>query len=636
MLRKYREVRKRFSLYAPEIFSEMNSTVGKVSLYALAGGLVVGSIFLVTLLQWQVPEAQADNVSTSLTVLNTPPNWTIEAHESVESSTSTPTNAGLVLTFVGTGTDSSNDNYWLLICAASSTPIAHNNAPPSCANGVLQWAISATTTSGTQASAATTTKETFPFNNESNNWYGYICDGNSTGAQCNPVQENGTLGFPTQQSPFVINHPPVFQTISNDGPKDPGAVITWTATAYDNDTIRGGDTVKLYVCKANDFATSTGCGAGGTWAASTFVASNPSTSTTLSIPLQDKSYSAFVYIEDQNFLVATSTFEASHSDFSVNNVAPSVDAATISLVDRDGSGDLTLNKPAATSGPYTVQFIVTDNNSCQNSSSGHEIASATTTIYRSGIGASACQVSGDYNTNSCYPSANTQTQITCTQDTSGAITGNGCSGATDATVGWVCSFPLWFNADPTDAGSVHAAENWLAGVQTTDDNGLLSAFATSSTGNELDSFLAFAVSTTSIGYGGLQPGQKNDPLSVTTDLQEEGNTGLDESLYGDRMCTTWTSPDSCDSVVDPSFTKTITVDNQHFATSSVSYASGNALTASTSPSSLAIHVQKTTATSSIQSKNTWWGINVPSTITVAGSYKGQNTITAVESSAAFW
>ena len=133
----------------------------------------------------------------------------------------------------------------------------------------------------------------------------------------------------------------------------------------------------------------------------------------------------------------------------------------------------------------------------------------------------------------------------------------------------------------------------------------------------------------------MQPGQQNDPLATTTNLIAQGNTGLDEDLYGDTMCTDWTAPDSCDS---PSHNSgnSIPVANQVFATSSVAYASGTALTASTSPTSLGIHVPKTTATSSPQSKDTYWGINVPGVITVAGSYTGQNTITATISNSTYW
>lgn len=583
-----------------------------------------------------VPQARADNVSTSLTVLNTPPAWTTDAQESTQSSTSTPTNAGDTLSFTAKATDSSNDNYWLLICSASSTPTPHVGAAPTCGSGI-QWAVSPQTTSGQTATAATTTFDGGPWMNESNDWYAYICDGNSNGPACNKQVDQGSG---TTASPFVINHPPYFTAISNNSPQNPGATVTWTATAHDTDTIRGGDTVKLYVCKANDFsATSSSCGAGGTWAESTFSSSNPATSTVLAIPTQDKTYNAYVFVTDQNGLVATSSFEGSASNFTVNNVAPTINAASISLVDPATASTttyLTPTIPSATSGPYYVKFSVEDDNGCQNASSGNEIALATTSIYRSGIGQSACQASGDYNTNSCYPSDNPQTHITCVQDTSGALTGDSCSGPGDSSVGYVCTFSLWYNADPTVTGSKYASQDWVASVQAEDDNGKMSSSTVSSTGNEVDQLLAFTVSQTGISFGGLQPGQKNDPLATTTNLVAEGNVGMDESLYGDTMCKSWSGPDSCDAINDPGHTQTITVGNQHFATSSTSFAASTALTSSSSPSSLALHVPKTTATSSPQSKNTWWGANVPSTITVAGNYKGQDTITAVVSNPTYW
>ncbi|HUO50782.1 MAG TPA: hypothetical protein VMU25_04440 [Candidatus Paceibacterota bacterium] len=625
MLRMYRAAQRHFFAWLTDMRTREPKR-GRITIVVLVSVFGITALALFAYFQVRVPEARADNVTTSLTVLNTPPNWTIDAQEATQSSTSTPTNQGTTLSFVATATDSSNDNYWLIICSVGGGATPHNNAPPTCTSGT-QWAISATTTSATQATASTSTSGTL-FNNESNAWYAYVCDGNSTGAQCNATVKQGTG---STASPFVINHAPSFSAISNNGPKNPGQSVTWSATASDSDTIRGGDTVQLFVCKANDFvAASSSCGAGGTWATSTAVSSNPTATFSVPIPTQDKSYNAYVYIMDQSLLVATSTFEASNSTYSVNNVAPTISAATISLVDRSGSGDLRLVNPATTTLGYKVQFTVTDNNSCQNSSGGQEIVTATSSVYRSGVTQNSCKVSTDYNTNSCYPSANPQVSMSCTQDA------GSCSGPSSTNSTWTCTFPLWFNADPTDAGSLHAAENWLASAQAVDDNGAMSPFVESSTGNELDSFLAFTVSKNSIGYGGLQPGQKNDPLATTTDLIEQGNIGLDESLYGDTMCTTWSGPDSCDAISDPSRTKTITVDNQKFAASSVSYASGASLTSSTSPATLAIHVPKTTATSTLQTKNTYWGIQVPASIQTAGNYAGQNTVTAVESNSSFW
>ncbi len=642
MLQKFRVARHRFFTYAFSAILTSKVRVGKVTVFALIVGIVLTSIPLLTFFQVRVPQAHASNVSTSLTVLNTPPAWTINAHESVQSSTSTPTNAGSTLTFLATATDSSNDNYWLLICNASSTPIANNNAPPTCGAGALMWARSATTTSGTQASAATTTIATFPFASESNSWYGYICDGNSNGALCNPVQENNdTVNFPTEVSPFVINHPPVFSAIANNSPQNPGSVLTWTATAYDTDTIRGSDTVALYVCKASDFVAGTGCGAGGTWATSTLVSSNPATSTTIVIPTQDNTYNAFVYVVDNYNLVATSTLEASNSSFAVNSVAPSVDPTTIALVRiGGGAGDLTLALPNATSGPFKVQFQVVDNNSCLNHLGGNEISLATTSVYRSGVGQASCQLSGDYNTNSCYPSSNSQTAISCTQDA------GSCSGASDSTATWTCTFSLWYNADPTDPGSQYPSQNWLASVQVQAFNGLLSPIQQSTTGNKLDQFLAFNVTQTAIGFGNLQPGQEASPFASTTNLLAYGNVGLNESLYGDTMCTTWTFADSCDAGGFSSSTK-IAIWNQEAATSARTYqqvggvdSADNitvfALTPSTTPRFVPIVVPKTTATASPQTKDTYWGIHVPIVITQSGNYKGQNTITAITSNSAYW
>lgn len=628
MHKRFRATQHRLLLFFENMFLGSNPSAGKITLITTLVVALVTTSTLAAYFQILVPYANADNVSTSLTVLNTPPSWTVDAEESIESSTSTPTNAGQLLVFVGTATDSSNDNYWLLVCSASSTPTANNGAPPTCGSGIM-WARSATTTSGTQASAATTTIETAPFNAESNNWYAYVCDGNATGAQCNPIMKNGSG---TTVSPFVINHPPVFSLISNDTPANPGETVTWTSTASDADTIRGGDTVRLTVCKAADYATTTSsCGAGGTWAQSTLAASDPATTTTIVIPTQDKTYDAYVYVSDNNNAAATSTNQGFNSSFVVSNVAPSVLGSGVSIVDGIDGGRINLVTPSSTSGPFTVQFTVVDNNSCLNSSSGNEISSATTSIYRSGVGQASCQTSAHYDTNACYPSANPQTLISCVQDV------GSCSGSSDSDSTWTCTFSLWYNADPTYTSSFYSGEDWKASVQVTDDNSALSPISESTTGNEVENFMAFDVTQTAIAYGGLQPGQDSGTLSTSTDLIATGNVGLDEDLYGDTMCTNWTGFDSCDAGGINTSTE-IAIGNQKAGTSSVAFASSFAytMTASTTPLEVLIGVKKTVATSSQQTKNTWWGINVPSSITLAGSYTGRNVITAKTSDSAFW
>lgn len=607
------------------IANGLDSRAGKVTLFTIMGGATTFlAVFTFVSLELRVPRVNADDVTTSVHILNTPPVWTADAQESSESSVTVPTNTGTSVTWVGTGTDSNNDNYYLLICKTGSAPTPHSGSAPTCNGGdANQWAVSASTASAAQASAATSTTEAFT---ESNAWFAWICDANATLGQCNATAKQGTG---STASPFIVNHPPVFASVSNDAPRNPGQTVTWNTVAYDTDTLTT-NTVRLLVCKAADFAAGD-CGAGGTWATSTLASSNPSTSTPLAIPTQDKTYNAYAYLVDAFGHVATSTVQATNSSFAVSNIAPTITAATISLIDTDNAGNLTLLNPYDTSGPYKVAFQVDDNNSCLNASSGNEVSNIITDVYRSGVTQASCQVSGDYNSNSCYPSASPLTNFSCTQD------GGSCSGASDTSSTWTCTYSYWYNADPTDAGTPYAAQNWLASVQAGDDNYATSTLTESSTGNELVSFLAFDVPQTGVGFGSLQPGQQNDPLATTTALIALGNVGMDENIYGDTMCTTWSTADSCDSD-GVNASNDIPIVNQKVATSSVAYASVDAYTlaGSTTPVTLAIHVQKTTSTSSPQQKSTWWGINIPLSLTVAGDYSGQDTIIAQTSAAAHW
>ncbi len=429
-----------------------------------------------------------------------------------------------------------------------------------------------------------------------------------------------------------MNHPPVFASVSNDSPADPGETMTWTAVAYDTDTVGIADTVRLFVCRSNDF-NGTYCGVGGSWATSTLVASGPATTTTIVIPTQDQNYNAYVYVADNHGRVATSTIHGSNSLFTVSNVAPTLSGASIFL--NNGS-NIVLTNPNATSGPYTVNFVATDNNSCLTSGSGNEISSAIASVYRS---LATCADATNYNSNNCYAATSTyfSPHISCAQ------TGGTCSGNTDTTVDWVCTYSLWYNADPTDSSTPWTAQSWFSSVQITDDDSAVSALTQTATGTELISFLAFDVSESAVGYESLEPGTFSSVLGTTTDLVAIGNVGLDEDLYGSTMCTNWAAlggvanPDACDTD-GVNAANDIPVGNQKAATSTVAYGSAFAytLTGSTSPLDLSIRVPKTTATSTPQEKNTHWGINIPIAITLAGNYTGENTLTAKVSNFLFW
>ncbi len=607
------------------------TTEGKVTIVtSIIACLVLVSF--VTLFQVNVPVASADDVTTSVTVLNTPPTYDTDVSETVASATSTPTNSGGVITFQVQATDSSGDNYYLLICKTNGAPTALAGGP-TCNGGISnQWAVSPSTVSGAVASASTTTIDTFPFNAESNHWYGFICDNNATLARCNATVNEGTSGQ-DNAAPFVINHVPVFHSISNNGPINPGSILTWTSGSYDNDTLSVADQVRLIVCSAPGITNGACTNAGG-FASSTLAASNAATSSTFTAPYQDRWYPAYVYVVDTHNHAATSTFQGYADPFEIQNVAPTVDAATISILDYDDTVDeITLTVPSATSGVFKVKFTVIDDNGCLNASSTDEISSNIMAAYRSGVTQANCSSAEHYNSNSCY--AATSTLFTpfynCTQD---AAT---CSGISDSDATFTCNFALWYNADPTDATTQYTAQSWLASVRSTDDDGLGSAFEEKTLGTtELASFLAFNITETAVAFGSLQPGDANNPMTATTTLFALGNIGLDQDIYGDTMCTNWTAPDSCDSGGINTATE-IAIANQRVATTTYSaYSSGYILSGSTTPTEITVNVPKPTSTSTPVSRETYFGIEIPLSITLAGSYSGQDTITAKKSNPSNW
>lgn len=563
--------------------------------------------------------------TTTLNVLNTPPNWTVDAQEALESSTSSPTNAGTAVTWNGTATDPNSDSYYLLLCKTSSTPTAGvSGGAPTCGGGSSnQWSVSALTASASQATSSYITSSTDP---QINAWFAWICDNNAGGAQCNGTFKQGTGNT---ASPFVVNHRPTFSTFANNSPANPGASVSFTTTASDTDNFTGAtDTVQLFVCKANDF-TGAACGAGGTYCSSTTALSNPTCSFTIPIPKPDQGYSSFGNVIDQHGFPASGGAEGTNSTTTVSNVAPSVSSSSISLLNTNGSSTpLTLTTPSGQTNGFQVKFTASDNNSCQNFSGGQEVASAIMNVYRSGIGSASCQTSGNYNANNCYPAAvGTSTwNFNCTQDA------GSCTGSSSLTATWTCTFPLWYNADPTDgtlaSDTQFFNQNWLTSVRLTDDNGATSSLTESSAGNEVASFLATQLNTPSINFGALSPGTQNATLATSTVMAATGNVGLNQTLYGVDMCPGFpTCPVST--------TSTIPVGQIQYATTSVAYGSGVALVIN--PGNLfRIQIPKSTQTSTQATGSTFWGIAVPSTIQLSGAYTGQNTFIGVKSPAQTW
>lgn len=541
---------------------------------------------LITFFTMKVFKAEAQDtqtVATSVTVGNTAPSITTGPAESPASSATAPTAIGSSITFSATASDANGENYYLIICSTNSVTAGTSGGAPTC--GGTTYCTSSSTTSGSATNCSYTTQAS---NAWSNAWYAFVCDANTTTAKCSSsYQGTGDSG-----SPFFVNHVPTFTAISNNSPVNPGATVTWSATASDADT---SSTVKLLVCKTN--AISAGTCTGGAWCTSSAVASNPTCSYSVPSPNVDGSNNAYVFVVDQFNIAATGAAQGSNSSFTVNNVAPVVSAVTL----NGGTAiDLTENSTKA----VTVTATVTDNNGC----SSPEISSVVANVYRSGITNANCTVQ---NNNNCYYN------IAC------SVVGGTCSGATDAAADYTCTINMQYYADPTDTNTLYPTESWLTTVKATDNNASTHSLEVT-TGVEVNSLTAFDITPTTIDYGSLAVLGKNDPLDRILTTTATGNVGLDQSHYGSaNMCTNY-----------PACTggTPIPVGNQKYAlATSTSYASGTALT--TTATEVELNVPKVTATAT--SKNTWWGILIPNA-TLPGVYTGQNTITAVKGETANW
>jgi hypothetical protein len=350
--------------------------------------------------------------------------------------------------------------------------------------------------------------------------------------------------------------------------------------------------------------------------------------------IQDaNNYAAFPYIHDQHGHVASGGAQGVNVPYTVSNVAPTVAGGTISL---NGGAPITLTNPGGQTTGFTLAYTVADANSCDAVGGGNadEITNYLVSVFRSGVGTSTCNgTAGSYNPNNCYPSgvATTTWNLSCTASTTSCT-----SGGADDTIIYNCNFPLWFIADPTngttsDTGNF-AAQHWAAGVAGIDNNGATGTMATATTPVELQSLVAIGLLTNLIAYTQLEPGQNMPTLSASTTLRVLGNTGLNQLLGGDSMCGSYTASTPC----PVSATSTIPQDEQRYATSAVSYLSGTTLQPTSTPGTLLNQIPKPTSTSTPTTGQTFWGIRVPASITLAGSYTGRNTFTGAVSSPLAW
>lgn len=622
--------------------SDNVNTAGKITiLTSIVGLLVFASFFLFNLGAQELQRVEAQEfATTSLTVLNTPPGWDVLPKEEVASATTTPTNSGAELAWLATATDPSSQPYFLIICSTSTPPtpgqavdeFSLGTVPPTCDSAAIQWAVSTSTVSGTEARAATTTSEDFPPFAEVNEWYAFICDDDNQLPRCNAVSYQGDGGGVDDDSPFHVNRRPTFTSISNNSPVLPGDSVVFTATADDPDTVPTDHTIRLYICSTNAFTPGSSPACDDVeLASSTLVTTNPTASYPIVIPTRDGDYNAYAFIVDEYGHAADP--QGGLSLITVGNAAPAVVKSQVFI---NGSSDLTLTIPEGETTGFTLNFQISDSNSCVNLSATDEIVDFDIAFLRSGVGTSSCDgaVAGNYDANECYPSAvgTSVWNLVCTASSSS------CTGPTDTTQNFDCTFPLWYVADATSgtiADSFYFNENWVAAIRAIDDNGATSTYEIGDYPQEVNATMAYELDTLAIPYGQLEAGQFTPTLNASTTFRATGNTGLNQLLQGFPMCNTYTSSSSCP--VSP--TSTIPENFQVFATSSVSYSvassSGNFLSSST-PKLLELRVPKSTGTSTQETRNTYWGIAVPSTITFSGTYTGENAFYGVASNPLTW
>lgn len=619
------------------------NTAGKITIFTTFSGVAIFLlVFLLNIGSTELQKVQAQatsTASTTLTVLNTPPEWVggLEGREEFESSTTSPTNSFTEVSWIGTATDANSQPYFMIICENSNPPIAAasvnvsepndnlGTAPPSC-DGGTQWAVSPATASGDQARAATTTLEAVPFGTV-NEWYAWVCDDDPVNPRCTASASQGTAV--DNESPFYVNPRPVLTSFSNDGPVDPGATITFTSVSSDAYTPLNAD-IFLVVCSANSYSTTTNdCGADTLATTTGSFKDNAEALLSIDIPTQDNTYNAFAFLYDEFGHSADGNAHGTNGPFDVANVAPYVVPGDITL---NGGLDLLLTVPAGETTGFTLDFLVSDDNSCEASDGSPEIEDYLVSILRSGVGTTTCNaVNGVYDPNNCYPSnvPDTVWNLTCTASTTS------CTGPDDDTILYECEFPLWFIADPTAgtaADSPFSAENWIAAVGGIDDNAATGTQTIVGTAVDLLSLVAIDLQTDNILYTDLEPGDTMAELTSSSSIRAIGNTGLNQLLGGDDMCDGYSPSNPC----QVSASSTIPAEEQRYATTSATYAEGFPLQGTSSPALFEIQIPKPTSTSTPTIGTTYWGISVPGTIEIAGLYTGQNIFIGDVSAPGAW
>ncbi len=483
------------------------------------------------------------------------------------SATTTPTNFGTQVTFNATAEDTDNDSYYLAICQTNSVAPG-NDAPPICAGG--SWCISSLSSSTQEATCNYTTATT----SESLAWYGFACDkkaGVGVG-RCSAVSQ-GNWGT-DDDSPFAINHPPTFTSITTSiDNQNPGGTFSITTVSQDTDVLGSADTLTLFVCSTST-ATFSGCAGGaGNTVCSAVATSSPnarcSFTDTAPTPAGPKTYYGFLF--DSHNMAATANYRT--NTYTINNVAPVLGSLVL-----NGGVDIDLNsKGAGDKMISTINTSVTDQNGCATG-----LVSATAVIYMSNAtNGSNCTA----NDNDCY------------QITTGNCVKSSCVDDNDTTATYSCTAGMKHFAIPTwgdgSDGNPNSTYNWVSRLQVYDGSNYA---ATSSLGIEVKPSQVLEVAEALIDYGSnLFAGDDTGTSSKITTVINYGNIPINTSMYGTDM------------VGAP--TGTLAVTQQKWSlTPSFDYPVGTSLTDTSQ--TVNTNLPKPTSTADV-SRRIYWGIGIP-------------------------
>jgi hypothetical protein len=250
-------------------------------------------------------------------------------------------------------------------------------------------------------------------------------------------------------------------------------------------------------------------------------------------------------------------------------------------------GSSSIDLTASSTANVICSFSVTDASGYTN------IQYTTAKLYRSGVGVDAVNdinnhytLSGD---SECIPS-------------------NGFGTSED----YICTFQVYYLADPTDVGSDYSSDDWSCTATAT---GIHETGNPVTVSTEMNSLIALDV-TSSLDYGAINPGTNTGNSNSTIIVSNMGNSSMDLNILGSDMCTD--HPTCTGSILE--------VENQEYSISPFTYGTGTILT--TLNQFLDVNISKPTENPSNSTLNLYWGLSIPGGQN-NGTYTGQNTISGV-------